>query len=411
MVLHSRHFFRWPLSCEVQKLTKLLLKLFVKNWENREDCRVRSAIGSFSGILGIVCNSLLSLGKILVGAAAGSLSVIADGINNLTDCGASVVTFAGFRLSERPPDKHHPFGHARFEYLSGLAVAAMILMIGTELLRTSAGKIIHPQAVELTAPMVWVLLLSAAVKVWMAISSRYLGKYIDSGTLLAAAQDSRNDVLATLAVLAGAVLENITGLHLDGVVGLGVSFFILYSGVSLGIETIDPLIGRETDPVLRKKITEIAERDPKVLGHHDLMVHDYGPGQRFGTVHVEMDSREEPLKAHAIIDWIERSCYKELGIHMVVHLDPVLRGDQEQDSFQKLMSGSLNTIDDRLKLHDFRMVRREQDVLLVFDVVLPEDLEGKKQQILDRLSWSLDRVSKGKYQAVVTFDPEGFNED
>lgn len=390
-------------------LTKLLLRLFVKDHEKVESAPVRAAVGKLSGFVGILCNLLLFAGKLVVGILSGSVSITADAMNNLTDAASSIVTLIGFRLAERPADEDHPYGHARYEYLSGLGVAALIVVIGFELAKGSVEKIFHPTAVEFTIPTVIVLVGSIAVKLWLAIFNRYLGKHINSQTLMATAADSRNDVISTGAVLAAGLVELFSGWKIDGVVGLAVAVFILYSGIMLGKETISPLLGETASPELRKVIQETIERYPLVLGFHDLMVHDYGPGQRFASLHVEMDQREDPLLCHELIDNMERCCLKEHNIHLVIHYDPVVIGDPATDTMREFVSGVLREQDSRLGLHDFRMVRGKGHTNLIFDVALPYDLKGQEKQIRKRIEKALADLGQGTYYIVVTFDPEAFN--
>ena len=279
-------------------MTKLLLKLFVKNHEKAEDPGVRASVGKLSGIVGILANILLCTGKLIVGTLSGSVSITADAMNNLTDAASAIVTLIGFKLAEQPADEEHPYGHARYEYLSGLAVAALVLVIGFELAKTSFQKILHPESVAFSIPLVIVLVGSVLVKLWLSLFNTTLGKHIGSGALLATAADSRNDVVATLAVLAAALVEKFTGYRADGYMGMAVAIFIFYSAIGLAKETISPLLGESASPELAALIADMMSQEPRVLGFHDLMVHDYGPGQRFGSLHVEMDQKEDPLSCH-----------------------------------------------------------------------------------------------------------------
>ena len=390
-------------------LTKLLLRLFVKDHEKVESAPVRAAVGKLSGFVGILCNLLLFAGKLVVGILSDSVSITADAMNNLTDAASSIVTLIGFRMAERPADEDHPYGHARYEYLSGLGVAALIVVIGFELAKGSVEKIFHPTAVEFTIPTVIVLVGSIAVKLWLAIFNRYLGKHINSQTLMATAADSRNDVISTGAVLAAGLVELFSGWKIDGVVGLAVAVFILYSGIMLGKETISPLLGETASPELRKLIQETIEGYPLVLGYHDLMVHDYGPGQRFASLHVEMDQREDPLLCHELIDNMERICLKEHNVHLVIHYDPVVIGDPATDAMREFVSGVLREQDSRLALHDFRMVRGKGHTNLIFDVALPYDLKEQEKSIKKHIEKALAELGQGTYYIVVTFDPEAFN--
>ena len=389
-------------------MTDLLLRLAVKPGEDPKNKRFRSAVGRLSGLVGIICNLLLFAGKLTVGALAGSVSITADAMNNLSDATSSIVTLVGFRLAEKPADAEHPYGHARFEYLSGLAVAAIIVVIGFELAKTSVGKILNPTAVTLTVPMAAVLIGSILGKLWLALFNTKLGRHIGSATLMAAAADSRNDVIATGAVLAAAVIEGLSGWKIDGIIGLGVALFILYSGAMLAKETISPLLGESASPELQQQIVEIIGQEPAVLGYHDLMVHDYGPGQRFGSLHVEMDRAKDTLLCHEIIDELERTCLKQLGVHLVIHYDPVVVGDAELDAAKNIVQAALTDIDSRLTLHDFRMVKGPSITNLIFDVALPFDMADRQKEIRQRLEKALAGSSQGKCYLVITFDPGTF---
>ena len=390
-------------------MTNLLLRLLIKNHEQADDLKVRSAIGRLSGVVGILCNVLLFVGKLIVGILSGSLSITADAMNNLSDASSSIVTLIGFKLAEKPADEQHPYGHARYEYLSGLAVAAMIIIIGFELAKSSVGKIISPQPTEFSLAAVLVLSGSMAVKLWLALFNGKLGKHIGSTALAATAADSRNDVITTGVVLLAAVIEAFTSWHIDGYMGLAVALFILYSGGKQAKETISPLLGEAASPELRQLIVDEISENPNVLGYHDLMVHDYGPGQRFASIHVEMDQRQDPLLCHMIIDDLERECLKSHGIHLVIHYDPVVSDDPELDRMRTVVSEILLDIDSRLAIHDFRMARSTGHNNLIFDVTLPSDLTGKEKAIKQQLDDQLANRETGKYYTVITFDPAAFN--
>lgn len=385
-------------------MTKFLLRLFVGKDPDYKDTTVRATIGRLSGGVGIICNLILCAAKLAVGLLSGSVSIMADALNNLTDSVSSVVTLIGFKLAEKPADKDHPYGHARYEYLSGLAVAALILIIGFELAKTSVEKIISPADVSLSMPMVLILVGSIAVKLWLSLFNRQLGKSIQSGALQAAAADSRNDVIATAAALMGAVIQTKTGFAVDGIIGLGVALFILYSGVTMAKETISPLLGEAASPELRQLIIEIMHQDPLVLNYHDLMVHDYGPGQRFASIHVEMDRREDPLLCHEVIDRLERLCLEKHNIHLVIHYDPVVVDDPELDRMCALVEEILKGLDNRLSVHDFRMVQGPGEANLIFDITLPHDLADKKAYIRQELDNALAAKNQGTYNTVITFD-------
>ena len=385
-------------------MTKLLMKICLPKGLTPDAPKYRSAAGKLSGIVGIGCNLLLFGFKFLVGTLSGSVSVTADAMNNLSDATSSLVTLIGFRLAEKPADEDHPYGHARYEYLSGLAVAAMILIIGFELGKTSVERIIAPEAVEFSIPMLGVLVGSILVKLWLSLFNTRVGKHIDSSALLATAADSRNDCISTGAVLLAALLERFTHWHIDGYMGLGVAVFILYSGVTMAKQTISPLLGESASPELQKKIVELIRSEPAVLGYHDLMVHDYGPGQRFGSLHVEMDRGQDALLCHELIDNLERECLQQLGVHLVIHYDPVVVGDPEIDDLREFLTETLRTKDARLTLHDFRMVKGTGHTNLIFDVAVPHDLQGQEKQIRQELEKALAENRQGRFYLVITYD-------
>ena len=391
-------------------MTKLLLRLFVKNGEDTTDSRVRSAVGRLSGVVGILCNLVLFAGKLIIGTLSGSVSITADAMNNLSDATSSIVTLLGFKLAEQPADEEHPYGHARFEYLSGLAVAALIIVIGFELAKTSLGKIQNPTPVAVSVPLVAVLVLSIAVKLWMSAFNRELGNRIQSTTLLATAADSRNDVISTAAVLVAALVELVTSWTVDGYMGLAVSAFILYSGWNLAKETISPLLGEAASPELQALIVDYVKAQPKVLGYHDLMVHDYGPGQRFASLHVEMDYKEDPMFCHELIDDMERECLESHGIHLVIHYDPVVTDDPELNRLRTRVQEILKSVDARLLTHDFRMVPGEGHTNLIFDVALPVDMNGQEHAIKQTLDDTLKQTESKRLQTVITFDPAMFQQ-
>ena len=390
-------------------MTELLLRLAVKPGEPLKSKHARATVGKLSGIVGILCNLLLFAGKLTVGTLAASVSITADAMNNLSDATSSIVTLVGFKLAEKPADEEHPYGHARFEYLSGLAVAAMIILIGFELAQTSFQKILNPTPVEFSLVTAGVLMGSIAVKLWLSLFNGKLGSMIESATLKATAADSRNDCVSTGAVLIAALVEHFTTWQIDGYVGLAVALFILWSGWGLAKETISPLLGEPADPELRETIAEFICSEPKVLGFHDLMVHDYGPGQRFASLHVEMDKNEDALECHEIIDDLERTCFQEHDIHLVIHYDPVVADDHDVERMRKLGTAILHVKDPRMSIHDFRMVPGAGHTNLIFDVALPPEMLSQRQEIQTSLESALNDLGEGKYYTVITFDNAAFN--
>lgn len=374
---------------------------------------IRARIGKLSGAVGIICNCLLAAGKLIVGHMTSSMSITADGLNNLSDGASSVVTLLGFKLAEKPADRKHPYGHARIEYIAGLTVAVMILFIGLELGKSSVEKLIDPEPIEFSFTAVWVLCASILVKLFMMLFNLKMGRRINSNALLATAADSRNDVMTTSAVLAASIVEHFYDVRIDGVMGIAVSLFILYSGIKLAGETMSPLLGEGANPELQKQITDYINGCPMVLGCHDLMVHDYGPGRRYASIHVEIDKNEDPMACHARIDRMERECLKNYGTHLVIHYDPVVTDDPEVNSTKKLVDTIIKVRDGRLTIHDFRMVDDGESVKMSFDMILPEDLRGQEQSIKETVEKALNSLDSKKYYADITFDmeSEGAKED
>lgn len=374
---------------------------------------IRARIGKLSGAVGIICNCLLAAGKLIVGHMTSSMSITADGLNNLSDGASSVVTLLGFKLAEKPADRKHPYGHARIEYIAGLTVAVMILFIGLELGKSSVEKLINPEPIEFSFTAVWVLCASILVKLFMMLFNLKMGRRINSNALLATAADSRNDVMTTSAVLAASIVEHFYDVRIDGVMGIAVSLFILYSGIKLAGETMSPLLGEGANPELQKQITDYINGCPMVLGCHDLMVHDYGPGRRYASIHVEIDKNEDPMACHARIDRMERECLKNYGTHLVIHYDPVVTDDPEVNSTKRLVNTIIKVRDGRLTIHDFRMVDDGESVKMSFDMILPEDLRGQEQSIKETVEKALNSLDSKKYYADITFDMEsdGVEED
>ena len=383
-------------------MTGLLLRLFVKDADNTENPAVHTSIGKMAGFTGICCNILLFLGKLLAGLLSGSVSILADAINNLSDAGSSLVTLLGFYLSQRPADKEHPYGHARYEYLSGLVVSTLILVIGLELGKSSFEKVLHPQPI-LATPVVWgVLTVSLCLKLWMSHFFRTLGARIRSVTLTAASADSRNDVIATAGVLLGYIVSSLFGVNVDGIVGLGIAAFILWSGIGIARDTISPLLGAR-DPELVKKLSALVLSHEKVLGIHDLLVHDYGPGQCFASVHAELSAEEDPLACHDILDDIEQDAWEQLNVHLVIHYDPVLTNDAEWNRMRTLTEGWVRQVNPRLSIHDFRMVRSARQTKLVFDLAIPYDMALSAREVQTFIAEQLQKEGRD-YQTVIHLD-------
>lgn len=368
-------------------MTNLLLRLFVPHWSEHTPA-VHAAIGKLAGLTGIVCNIFLAGLKILAGLVTGSVAITGDGINNLTDCASSVVTLLGFRMAQRPADGEHPFGHGRYEYISGVVVAALVLLAGAELAKSSLQKILHPQSVPFTALTLAILLLSIGVKLWMAVFNRKLGKLIGSKTLEATAQDSRNDVIATSAVLLSFLLDALLHISMDGFVGMGVALFILWSGISLAKNTVDPLIGTQADKEMVEQLRSLILAHQRVLGIHDLLIHDYGPGHCFATVHAEMDAGESPLDAHDQLDHIEQEAMRQLGIHLVIHYDPIAE-TADWAACRAMAKDCAAALDAAASIHDLRIVDYQGQQKLTFDLAVPYALPQTDQALVDTLAAGL----------------------
>lgn len=384
-------------------MTEILLRLFVKDHRNTADPAVHSAVGKLAGVTGIVCNFLLFAVKLLAGILSGAVSVLADALNNLSDAASSVVTLLGFRLAQRPADKDHPYGHARYEYLSGLIIAVLILFIGVELVKSSVQKIISPAPIAFSVVTVVILLCSVGIKLWMCLFYRDLGKRICSTTLKAAAVDSRNDVIASAAVLLGCAVSWLFRVDIDGFVGMAVAVFILYSGIATAKETISPLLGESADQHLVERISRLVLSHEKVLGIHDLLVHDYGPGKCYASVHVELSALEDSLVCHDIIDDIECSVLEQLNVNLVIHYDPVLMDDAEWTRMRETVESIVHDIDPCLSIHDFRLVRGACQTKLVFDLAVPYSM-GQQRLVLKECIESQLQEHCGGYTAVIRFD-------
>lgn len=385
-------------------MTQLLIRLFVKDSENTQATPVRTAYGQLAGAVGILCNVLLFAGKFAVGTVFGSIAITADAMNNLSDASSNVVSLLGFRLGAMQPDEKHPYGHGRFEYLASLAVSVMILSIGLDLLKESVVKIMHPEQVAFSWLAVGVLLASILVKLWLSLFNKKIGTLIHSDTLMATAADSRNDVLSTLGVLIGTFLVRWTQMPvLDGVMGLAVAAFILWSGVHLVMETLSPLLGEKPDPEMVKHIQEKVMTYPNVMGTHDLMVHDYGPGHQFASLHVEFPAEMSVLDAHDLMDTIERDFAKQDKIMVTIHYDPIVTSDPRVKQIRSYLTETLEKIDPCLSLHDLRIVPGHTHTNIVFDLVTPAGYTGDKAAVIEQLRTAA-RTLDSSYMCVIKLE-------
>lgn len=367
-------------------MTNWLVRTFVRDADNVDDPAVRTRYGLVASVTCIVCNLVLCLGKGAVGLLAGSVSIVADAVNNLSDASSNVVSLLGFKLASRPADADHPYGHGRYEYLAGLVVAVLVCAIGLNLVSSSVEKILHPEDVEFGPAVVVVLVASMAVKLWMSAFNRRLGRAISSETLEATAVDSRNDVIATAAVLASAVVSRLSGVNLDGWAGLAVGGFILWSGVELVRDAVSPLLGRVPDPAYVEHIREKIMSYPGVLGTHDLMVHDYGPGRQFASAHVEMAGEGDPFEQHDLLDNIEQDFKDGEGLVMTLHYDPIVTNDPSVRDMRHWIDLAVKGIDPRLSIHDLRCVPGPTHTNVIFDCVRPAGCELSAAELRRRVS-------------------------
>jgi len=366
-------------------LTRLFLHMIRKKHPDFSAPQARNALGRFAGRTGIVSNILLFACKLAAGLISGSVAVMADAVNNLSDAASSVVTLLGFRLARQPADRDHPYGHARYEYLSGVAVAVIILLLGAEVAKTAVTRIIHPEETVFSWVTTAILAGSVLLKLWLFRFYRTLGDLIGSSALRAASSDSISDAIATAAVLSGCLAGHFFKLSLDGYLGLGAAAFILWSGFKALKETVSPLLGKRADGQLIAEIRKILLDDPAVLGIHDLLIHDYGPGQCYASVHAEISASEDSLSCHHIVDLLERRVLDTLQVHLVIHSDPVVQDDPEQERLQTLVIHAAAALDPRLSIHDLRLT----ETALTFDLAVPYDLLPQQEHLESTLRQTL----------------------
>lgn len=384
-------------------MTSLLIKFFIKDSDNLTNHRVREAYGLLGSYVGIIANIILCITKIGVGLIFKSMSILADGINNLSDAGSSIVTLVGFKISSKPADEDHPYGHARMEYLSGLIVSFIILMLGIELIRSSFDKILHPEVMTFSLVMVCVLVFSIGIKLWLCLFNRKLGKRINSTTMLATAADSLNDVIATSAVLVALVISHFTGWHLDGYMGILVGLFVCYSGVTLIKETMNPLLGEAPSKELIETVEKKLMNYDYICGFHDLVLHSYGPNRFFASVHAEVPADANLLYCHDVIDTIEKDFSRELGIDLVIHLDPIVTNDKKTNQLKEQMEVIVKAINKDLSIHDFRIVLGHTHTNIIFDVCVPVTYKVKPTSLARQIDEEVKKIDP-TYYTVITVD-------
>ena len=380
----------------------LLAKIFIKDTEDKS--KLREAYGMLCGIVGVCFNILLFVGKFLAGTFSNSIAITADAFNNLSDAGSSVVTLLGFKLAGAKPDTEHPFGHGRIEYISGLVVAAAILLMGYELIRDSIGKILHPEETEFTVLVAVILIASILVKLYMAYYNRSVGKKLDSTAMKAVATDSLSDMVATTVVLFASVFTHFTGIKIDGYCGLVVGFLVGYAGFDAARETLNPLLGQPPAREFVEKIDEIVMSHPEVCGMHDLIVHDYGPGRQMISLHAEVPAEGNILELHDVIDNIETELRRELGCEATIHMDPIVTSDEHVSETKAAMVSLIKAIDEELSIHDFRMVTGESHTNLIFDVLAPFNFRLTDEELLTEILQDVQEHFGENYYVVAKVD-------
>lgn len=385
-------------------MTELLVKLFVKNKDDIEDRAVRTSYGSLSGIVGIICNVLLFALKLIIGIIINSVSVMADGFNNLSDAASSVISFIGVKLAGRPADKEHPFGHGRLEYITALAVSFLILQVAFTLFKSSFKKVLNPEAVIFNPILLGILVLSILVKVWLMVFNRKLGKKIKSTVMLAAAADSMGDILVTSVTVISAIIAGLTGWKTDGYMGIVVSIFVMLSGIRIVKDTLEPLLGQAVDRELYKKLSSFVENYPGIVGTHDLIIHSYGPSHRMATIHAEVPNDIDFEMAHETIDKIERDVLEIMDIFLVIHMDPIEMNDAMVIEKRDMVTHIIRSLDEKASIHDFRVVNGEFQINLIFDLVIPHAYTIEDEQRL--LKKIVDEVRKHdtRYNCVITLE-------
>ena len=384
-------------------MTNFLIKHFIPNASDVKSPAVRQRYGVVSGVVGILCNALLCTAKIAAGLLTGAVSIVADGINNLSDGGSCVVSLLGFKMAGKPADDKHPFGHGRIEYVAGLIVSFIIVLMGVELAKTSLDKIFHPEEISFSWITPAVLGISILVKLWMCFFNRKMGDKIDSAVLRATAMDSLSDVAATSAVLAGFVIGYWARVNLDGYLGVLVALFILYTGVSTAKGTLDLLLGEAPDPEFVKQIQQEVLSYPEIIGVHDLIVHNYGPGHSVVSLHAEVPCDVDILKIHDTIDNAERDLKKKFDCEVVIHMDPIITDDKETNEIHQKLSSIVRLLDSRVTIHDFRMVKGPTHTNLIFDIVVPHQVRLTDDQVVESLRQAVKALD-ARYEIVVNVD-------
>lgn len=385
-------------------MTDLLVKIFVKDNTHVENQKVRTAYGILSSIVGIICNVFLFGVKLTVGMVINSISVMADAFNNLSDAASSIISFIGVKLAGRPADKEHPFGHGRFEYLAALAVAFLVLQVGFSLFKTSFQKVIHPEKLTFNPILIGILCLSILVKVWMMLFNRKLGKRINSTVMLATSADSMGDVFVTSATIVSTITAGLTGWKIDGYMGVVVSVFVMFAGIGIAKDTLEPLLGQAIERKVYEQITNMVESYDGIVGSHDLIIHNYGPTHRMATIHAEVPNNINLDEAHETIDRVERDVLEKLDIFLVIHMDPIEVNNCMVTEKKEMVVDIITNLESKATIHDFRMVNGEHQTNLIFDLVIPFSYTKEAEQKLLANIVEKVRNQDVRYQCIITIE-------
>ena len=385
-------------------MTEFLVRHFVKDYEAVEKSAVRTAYGVLASMVGIVCNVFLFLVKFIVGLLLHSVSVTADAFNNLSDAASSIISFIGVKMAGKPADKEHPFGHGRIEYIAALIVSFLVLEVGFTFLKDSVSKIRTPETLNFRLISVVILILSIGVKLWLGVFNKKLGKKIDSKVMMAVFTDSMGDVITTSATILSLVIFRLTGLNIDGIVGIGVALVVMWAGVGIAKDTLEPLIGEAIDPEEYDKVKHFVERYQGIEGTHDLIIHNYGPNQSMASIHAEVPNDADIEEAHELIDRIERDAVDELGILLVIHMDPIEMRDEQVMTVRGEVEAALKELDPQCSIHDLRVVNGMGQINLIFDMVVPFEYDQKKQDHIRSAIMGVLQIVDPRYQCVITVE-------
>lgn len=385
-------------------MTEFLVKHFVKDYEHTEKVSVRTAYGVLASMVGIFCNVFLFAVKFVIGLIVHSVSVTADAFNNLSDAGSSIISFVGVKIASKPADKEHPFGHGRMEYIAALIVSFLVMEVGFTFLKDSFGKIKSPEILNFQLMSVVILVLSIGVKLWLGLFNRKLGEKIDSKVMMAAFTDSMGDVLTTTVTIVSLLVFQITGVNIDGFVGIGVALVVMWAGFGIAKDTLEPLLGEAVDPEEYQKIKKFVEGYDGVVGSHDLIVHNYGPNRSMASIHAEVPNNVNIETSHEVIDRIERDAVENLGIFLVVHMDPIEIEDEHVLLIRNRANQAIAEIDDSCTIHDFRVVDGQKQINLIFDLVVPREYDKEKQNEIERTLCEKMKEQDGRYEFVITVE-------